>query len=57
MALLFCVPLDAATIEAYEIGDKDVPLLVLFAYAKLAGIPVANLLDDEGDLWFGQRVE
>lgn len=48
--------LDAATIEAFENGDVDLPLSVLFAYAKLAGIPVENLLDDDRDLWFGHRV-
>lgn len=32
--------LDAATVEAYERGDLDLPLSVLFPYAKLAGIPI-----------------
>ena len=32
--------LDAATIEAYESGEIDLPVSVLHAYAKLAGIPV-----------------
>lgn len=48
--------LDAATIEAYESGEVDLPLSVLFAYARLAGIPVENLLDDDRDLWFGHRL-
>lgn len=48
--------LDAATIEALESGEADLPVSVLFAYAKLAGIPVENLLDDARDLWFGHRV-
>jgi hypothetical protein len=48
--------LDAAIIEAYESGELDLPVSVLFAYAKLAGIPVENLLDDDRDLWFGHRV-
>jgi len=48
--------LDAATIEAYESGEADLPVSVVFAYAKLAGIPVENLLDDDRDLWFGDRV-
>ena len=47
--------LDAATIEAYERGDVDLPVSVLFAYARLAGIPVENLLDDDRDLWFSHR--
>lgn len=46
---------DRATIEAYESGDLDLPLSVLFAYAKLAGVPVENLIDDHRDLWFGHR--
>lgn len=45
--------LDAATIEAYESGKADLPLSVLFAYAKLAGVPVENLLHDDRDLWLG----
>ncbi len=47
--------MDAATIEAYESGEVDLPLSVLFAYVKLAGVPVENLLDDDRDLWFGHR--
>jgi hypothetical protein len=34
--------LDAATIDAYESGELDLPVSVLFAYAKLAGIPIEN---------------
>ena len=48
--------LDAATIEAYESGELDLPVSVLFAYARVAGIPVENLLDDDRDVWFGDRV-
>jgi transcriptional regulator with XRE-family HTH domain len=44
--------LDAATIDQYEKGNVDLPLSVLLAYARLAGIPVENLIDDERDLWF-----
>jgi hypothetical protein len=47
--------LDAATIEAYESGEIDLPVSVLHAYAKLAGIPVENLIHDDRDLWFGHR--
>jgi hypothetical protein len=32
--------LDAATIAAYESGELDLPVSVVFAYANLAGIPV-----------------
>jgi hypothetical protein len=49
-------PVDAAAIEAFERGDVDLPVSMLVAYAKLAGVPVENLIDDERDLWFGHRV-
>jgi hypothetical protein len=48
--------LDAATIDAYEKGDLDLPLSVLLSYARLAGIPVQNLIDDDMDLWFVHHV-
>jgi hypothetical protein len=48
--------LDAATIDAYEKGDLDLPLSVVLSYARLAGIPVQNLIDDDRDLWFEHRV-
>jgi hypothetical protein len=48
--------IDAATLEAYENGDVDLPFSVLLAYAELAGIPVENLVDDDRDLWFGHRM-
>lgn len=47
--------LDAATINAYESGELDLPVSVLLAYAKLAGIPIENLTHDDRDVWFGQR--
>jgi hypothetical protein len=49
-------PLDPATIDAYESGASEPPLSVLLAYAKMAGIPVENLLDDDRDVWFGECV-
>jgi transcriptional regulator with XRE-family HTH domain len=48
--------LDAATIEAYESGELNPPLMVLLAYAEMAGVSADNLLDDDRDLWFGDRV-
>ena len=42
-----------AEILAYENDEEDLPVSVLFSYAKLAGVPVENLLHDERDLWFG----
>lgn len=49
-------PFDAQTIAAYETGASDLPLSVLFAYAKAAGIPVENLINDDRDVWFGHRM-
>jgi hypothetical protein len=48
--------LDATTIEAYENGDVDLPVSVVLTYARLAGIPVQNLINDDRDLWFEYRV-
>ena len=53
---LLLKPFDADTLAAYETGASDLPLSVLFAYAKVAGIPVENLIDDDRDLWFGHRM-
>ena len=36
--------------------EDDLLVSVLFGYAKLANIPVENLLHDDRDLWFGHRV-
>ena len=47
--------LTGAKIEAYENDEDDLFVSVLFGYAKLAGIPVENLLHDDRDLWSGQR--
>lgn len=49
-------PFDAQNIEAFENGVADLPLWVLYAYAKVAKIPIENLLDDDRDVWFGHRV-
>lgn len=42
-----------AEILAYENDEEDPLVSVLFGYAKMAGIPVENLLYDDRDLWFG----
>lgn len=47
---------NGAEILAYENDEDDLLVSVLFGYAKLAGIPVENLLHDDRDLWFGHRV-
>ena len=45
-----------AEILAYETDEDDLLVSVLFGYAKLANVPVENLLHDDRDLWFGHRV-
>lgn len=37
------------TISKYEL-DKNEPPLILLAYARLAGIPVEQIIDDELEL-------
>jgi transcriptional regulator with XRE-family HTH domain len=44
-----------AEILAYENDEDDLLLSVLFGYAKIANIPVENLLHDDSDLWLGHR--
>jgi len=42
---------DGAAIASYESGQGDLPVSVLFAYVKIAGIPVENLIDDDRELF------
>jgi len=42
-----------AEILAYENDEDDLLVSVLFGYAKMAGIPVENILHDDRDLWLG----
>jgi transcriptional regulator with XRE-family HTH domain len=44
-----------AEIEAYENDEDELLVSVLFRYAKLAKIPIENLLHDDRDVWFGHR--
>ena len=44
-----------AEIEAYENDEDDLLVSVLWGYARLAGIPVENILYDDRDLWLGHR--
>ncbi|HYE16388.1 MAG TPA: helix-turn-helix transcriptional regulator [Pyrinomonadaceae bacterium] len=37
-------------ISEYELGKREPPLKILLAYARLAGVPVEALIDDEMDL-------
>jgi transcriptional regulator with XRE-family HTH domain len=43
-------PLYPAQISNYEQGKREPPLQLLLAYARLAGIPLEILADDEMDL-------
>ena len=42
--------IDHTTISKYELDKNEPPLAILLAYARLAGIPVEQLIDDELDL-------
>ena len=38
------------TISKYELNKNEPPLAILLAYARLAGIPVEQIIDDELEL-------
>jgi transcriptional regulator with XRE-family HTH domain len=42
--------IDHTTISKYELNKNEPPLAILLAYARLAGIPVEQIIDDELDL-------
>ena len=42
--------IDHTTISKYELDKNEPPLAILLAYARLAGIPVEQLIDDELEL-------
>jgi len=42
---------NGAEILAFENDEDDLLVSILFGYAKLANIPIENLLHDELDLW------
>ena len=42
--------IDHTTISKYELDKNEPPLVILLAYARLAGIPVEQIIDDEFDL-------
>ena len=44
--------IDHTTISKYELDKNEPPLAILLAYARLAGIPVEQIIDDELDLIF-----
>jgi transcriptional regulator with XRE-family HTH domain len=44
------IPLYPASISQYEQGKREPPLLVLLAYARVAGVTMEMLVDDDLDL-------
>jgi transcriptional regulator with XRE-family HTH domain len=42
--------IDYTTISKYELGKNEPPLMILLRYARLAGIYVEDLIDDNLDL-------
>ena len=42
--------IDHTTISKYELDKNEPPLAILLAYARLAGIRVEQIIDDELDL-------
>jgi hypothetical protein len=42
--------IDHTTISKYELDKNEPPLTILLAYARLAGIPVEQIIDDELEL-------
>lgn len=44
------LPLYPASISQYEAGSREPPLPVLLQYARVAGVPMEVLVDDELDL-------
>ena len=46
---------DGKAIKRYERGKGELPVLVLMGYWKLSDVPLANILNDDRDLWFGYQ--
>jgi len=42
--------IDHTTISKYELDKNEPPLAILLAYARLTGIPVEQIIDDELEL-------
>jgi transcriptional regulator with XRE-family HTH domain len=42
--------IDHTTISKYELDKNEPPLVILLAYARLIGIPVEQIIDDELEL-------
>jgi transcriptional regulator with XRE-family HTH domain len=44
-----------AEVLSYENDEGELPVSVLFAYAKEFGIPFENIVNDRRDVWLGHR--
>lgn len=44
------IPLYPASISMYEQGKREPPLLVLLSYARVAGVTMEMLVDDDLDI-------
>jgi transcriptional regulator with XRE-family HTH domain len=42
--------IDHTTISKYELNKNEPPLAILLAYARLIGIPVEQIIDDDLEL-------
>jgi transcriptional regulator with XRE-family HTH domain len=42
--------IEHTTISKYELNKNEPPLAIMLAYARLAGIPVEQIIDDELEL-------
>ena len=42
--------IEHTTISKYELNKNEPPLAILLAYARLAGIPLEQIIDDELEL-------
>lgn len=42
--------IDYTTISKYEVGRNEPPLMILLQYARVAGVHMEDLVDDELDL-------
>jgi transcriptional regulator with XRE-family HTH domain len=42
--------IDHTTISKYELDKNEPPVAILLAYARLVGIPVEQIIDDELEL-------
>jgi len=42
--------IEHTTISKYELNKNEPPLAILLAYARLAGIPIEQIIDDELEL-------